>query len=177
MSVLGVERYRVITGDTTSAATAVEVAIADAQNLLADELRRGIENDERTERLKVDAAGRVYPSTTPITDPGDYTLVGDSALDGASPSGGPFLTVPADTYADVTYTGGWTDETVPACVERDLAWAAAAVVNPGAVSRIPAGSISVSLGDASVTFDRPRSVGEVGIGWSLNTLRHRRRFV
>lgn len=177
MSVLGVERYRVLTGDTTSAATAVEVAIADAQNLLEGELRRGVENVERTERLKVHPGGRVYPSATPITDPGDYTAVGDSALDGASPSGGPWLAVPNDTYADVTYTGGWDDETVPACIERDLAWAAAVVVDPSAVTRIPAGSVSVSLGDAAVTFDRPRSVGEVGIAWSMATMRHRRRFV
>jgi hypothetical protein len=181
MSLVTIVRYRVITSDSTSASATIEQALADAQALLEDDLGRGVESEERTERLRIHygatfPGGRVYPAVTPITEAGDYTLVGVAALDGASPSGGPFDTS-HPSYASVTYTGGWTTDDVPACIERDIAWAAYRLMRPAELAAVPAGVTSVSMGDASVSFDRPRSAGEAGISWSRATMRHKRRRV
>lgn len=165
-------RYLAITGDGTSDPGQVEEALADAQALLEDTLRRPLESGERTERLRV-LDGLVYPAATPITDAGDLTVEGD-ALTGASPSsllGGVF---DSTDHATVTYTGGFTADTVPACIERDIAWAAHGLVRPLVASGVPVGATSVRLGDAAVTFAKPAS-GGVQVGWSPQTLRYRRR--
>lgn len=178
MSLVTIERYRVITGDSTSASATVEQALGDAQALLEDDLGRGLESEERTERLRIFygssfPGGRVYPTVTPVTDADDFTLVGTAALDGASPSGGPFDTS-QPSYAEVTYTGGWTADDVPACIERDIAWAAYRLLRPAEMAAVPAGATSVSMGDASVSFAAGQSAGEAGISWSRATRRYSR---
>lgn len=164
-------RYLAITGDAATDAADVEAALAEAQTLLEETLRRPLESAERTERLPV-LDGRVYPSATPITDGGDLTVEG-YALTGASPST-VLGTLTDSDHATVTYTGGYTADNVPSCIERDIAWAAHSIVRPALASGVPVGATSVRLGDAAVTFARP-SPGGQQIGWSPATLRFRRR--
>lgn len=170
------ERYTTITGDTTGDSDTLNTALAEAQQLLEDELGRQLETGERTERLRLYPNGRVYPAVTPITVAAGYTIYGYAELGDASPIGGPFDTSDPQ-YAEVTYTGGYTDETVPVCIARDIAWAAYQLLGRDAASRIPAGATSVRIGDAAVTFDKPRSASDAGIRWTAQTLRYRRRRV
>ena len=176
---ISVDRYRVITGDSSTAATAVSAAVETAGDLLGEELGwpGGVESAERTETLGV-LEGRVYPSAVPITVAAGFTIDGH-ALRGATPQWADiFEDVDGAPVATVTYTGGWTSATVPASVERDVAWAARALLNPAEALSVPAGATSVRLGDASVSYGRPQSPGTAGVAWSRKTLgwhvKHRR---
>lgn len=181
-----VARYQTITGDTTTATATVATALATAQDLLEDELGRiGLLEDEGTdkeERLlliydRVVGGGAVYPTAVPITDPGDYTQQG-AALYSVPADASPFLTTEQPQYATVTYRGGYTSSTVPAYMERDLAFAAYQLLRPSVATAVPAGVTAVGLGDASMSFAEPLTGGgSYGIGWSRQTLRHRRRRV
>lgn len=166
-----VGRYRSVTGDTTSTEADITEALAEAQTLLEDALRRPLEEAERTERLRV-LDGRVYPSATPISDGGALTVEGD-ALTGATPVTS-LVGITDSDHATVTYTGGYTTATVPRCIERDIAWAAHAVLRPSSVAAVPVGATSVRLGDAAVTYAKPARGGQQ-FGWSPQTLRYRRR--
>lgn len=168
-------RYGEITGDTVTAASAVTARIEDAQELLEEYLDRPLESDEYTEELAPDRHGRLWPKATPITDGGDYTV--DGLALHASPFGwSGFLD---GNRVTVTYTGGWTAETLPACIERDLAWAAYRLLHPGAVasmSSLPGGASSVRLGDAAVTWKAGSSAGaaqDTDGWWSLRTRGYR----
>lgn len=183
MALLTIVRYQSFTGDTTTASAVVWPAILEAQELLEDELGRiGLledDGDDKTERLRIYddnvLGGVVYPTAVPITDPGDYTQVG-AGLTGAAPDGGPYLwAVPEERYATVVYQGGYDDDTVPAYMARDLAFAAYQLLHADTLVGIPAGATSVRLGDAAITYASPTSGGTSGISWSKQTLRHRRR--
>lgn len=173
---ISVERYRAITGDDDTAASAVEEFVAEAQDMLEDCLDRPLESAERTESMRPDRHGNLWPKATPITDGGDYTVDG-LALVGGSPFWGGIID--PTTSVSVTYTGGWTDETLPKCIERDLAMAAYRLGHPPALgtSEYPEGATSVRLGDAAVTFG-PGGAGAVGTGdsdgwWSKRTRSYR----
>lgn len=184
MTLLSYARYVALTGDTTSASASAVEEITRAQDLLEDELGRiGLLEDDSTDkverlRLYEDGilGGTVYPSALPITSAGDYTQAGAS-LTAVGPDAGPFLwRTSSERYATVTYRGGFTASTVPAYMERDLAFVAYQLLHP-IPALVPAGAIEAHIGDAGVTFDRPVSGGSIGIGWSRETLRHRRRRV
>lgn len=184
MSLLTYQRYLAITGDTTSASATILDRISEAQELLEEELGRVgfLEDDgqDKTERLLIQADSAlgfvVYPSAIPITDPGDYTQAG-AVLAGASPDAVPSPFSSAGQWATVTYRGGYTPATVPASIERDLAWAAYHLARPSLVTSVPAGATSVRLGDAAVTYAQPAGGGMHGVSWSKPTLRHRKRRV
>lgn len=185
MTLVSYARYVTLTGDTTSASAAAVEALSNAQEMLEDELGRiGLLEDDgqdKVERLRLydDSVlgGVVYPTAVPITDPGDYTESGAS-LSTVGPDGGPFaFTAPSIRYATVTYRGGYTAATVPAYMARDLAFAAYQLVNNQALAMVPAGANSVRLGDAAIGFAQPTAGGSIGVGWSRQTLRHRRRRV
>lgn len=184
-----VARYQEITGDTTTAASAVSARIEDATDLLEAELGgRLLRSEERTEQMYRDRLGRLYPRALPITDGGTYTVDG-ATLRGGSPLAWPdIITDPFDSVA-VTYTGGYVERTanptaanrLPVYVEYDIAWAAYQLLHPSAATAlvsIPAGASSASLGDASVSS----SSGALSVGmtavvdgiWSRDTLRLRR---
>lgn len=177
MTLLTVARYEAITGDET--AENPTAAIAEAVELLEDYLDRPLELAERTETLRPDRRGRLWPRATPITDGGDYEIDG-LALVGASPFGPALGFVDPATSLSVTYTGGWTASTLPACIGRDLAWAAYRLSHPpdlAAATAYPEGATSVRLGDAAVTFG-PGGAGAVGTGdttgwWSKRTRAYR----
>jgi hypothetical protein len=176
VSLLTVERYRVLTGDNDTANSAVTAAIEDAQRLLADELGRpGIEVGTYTEVLPVSRSLAVYPSVLPIlTVPAGYDHYLGVVHD-VTPDGAPFWDRRQPTIT-LTYTGGWDDTTVPEPVARDLAQAAYQILRP-TTEQVPSGATSVTLGDASVTFGADGYQGGpgAGISWSAATLRHRKR--
>src|SRR5687767_758487 len=100
MTLLSYARYVALTGDTTTASATAASAIADAQDMLEEELGRvGLLEDPGvgstlTERLKVYSDGIlghvVYPSALPILDDGDYTQAG-SILASVTPDASPFF--------------------------------------------------------------------------------------
>lgn len=185
MPLVTVARYRQITGDADTADQLVSARIEDAVALLADELGRPLEEDERTERMWPTRDGRLWPQVTPIVEADGYTIDGDALVSSSWPWAGPPWSV---DYLDVTYTGGWAERSadptavnaLPACIERDLAWAAYLLARPPAPPPgIPAGASSASLGDASLTMRDGASgaPGSTASMWSRQTFRYRARRV
>lgn len=182
-----VERYRVITGDSSTAASAASAAIEDATALLSEDLGRpdALDSRVRTETMTVGESGRTRPLAVPVTVADGYTF--DTAqLYGASPDSPLVVGFAGDRprTVSVVYTGGFVERTanpsaanrLPEYMERDLAWAAHALLRPGEASLAPAGATSVSLGDASVSYG-PNGAGarsEVGVNWSRRTRAWRR---
>jgi hypothetical protein len=184
VTLVSADRYAAITGDNDTDEAAAEDALAEAQALLEEELgRRGLLEDDGTdkvERLLIRSDSSlgfvVYPTAIPITDAGTLTQAG-AVLSGASPDSSPAFVVQSEQWATVTYRGGYTADTVPESMARDIAWAAYRLLRPAAMASVPAGAKSVRLGDAAVTFDRPHGGGTPGVSWSTATLRHRKRRV
>lgn len=182
MSLLTVARYRILTLDTTSADSAASAAIADAEDLVAEYLRRPLEQAERIETLPISRAGKVYPSATPVAELGGddtgLTLEGDVVI-GASPdaAGSAWLgSGDATPHATITYTGGWTADTLPKAVERAIALAAHHQIrsNPALV---PAGATSVRVGDVAVSYGPGGASADPLASTLANISRYRRRFV
>lgn len=187
MALVTVERYALITGDTVSSASQVSARIEDAVALLEEELGRPLASVERTEDMWPTRDGMLWPRATPVTvAPDDYTINGYGLTGaGAWPSGVNWFTGPS-TPVSVTYTGGYVERTanptatnrLPACIERDLAWAAYRLGHPAtALSFVPAGASSVSLGDASISWGSggaPGAAADLLVGaWSRQTLAYR----
>lgn len=175
MTILTVQRYLELTHDTDSVPSAIEAALADAQIEIEDELGRALESDERTETLFVSSNGRAYPSVTPVTDAGDYEVINNGVVvsDFFSPALD-FITG-QPSQVEITYTGGYTAETIPYRLERALADAAYDQLHSTSTSEFPAGATSVRLGDAAVTFAEP--VGSVRSSTSPTIKRYARRRV
>lgn len=171
---LTAERYEIITGDTTTAASAVSARLDDAQGMLAAALGRSqITLGEVTETLPLSPSGAAYPGVIPVVAAPDGVVYRLGAFEGCPVDGGPFPdSRPYSTT--LTYTAGWSADTVPVPVEIDLAWCAWRLLHPTAPT--PAGATAIANGDASMTFSTP-STGSVvdGIGWSRQTMAHRRR--
>lgn len=175
---ISVERYRTITGDEDSAASAVSARIEEAQEILEDYLDRPLESDERTESMRPDRHGRLWPRATPITDGGDYEVNG-LALVGGTPFS--FGFIDPTTSVSVTYTGGWTADTLPSAIERDLAYAAYRLGHLPTLgsTEYPEGAVSVRLGDAAVQFGPDgagavsASAGDTDGWWSKRTRSYR----
>lgn len=184
-----VERYQVITGDTSTAASAASAAIEDATSLLSEALGRpeALKSAERTEIVHVDAGGVCRPLAVPITVAAGYDF-DTAALYGASPDSTPFrglLASELPSTLSVTYTGGWVERwanlgaanALPASMEADIAWCAHARLRPGQGLAVPAGASSVSVGDASVSFGAGGAPArsESGYAWSKGTMKWKRR--
>lgn len=182
MSLVTVERYRIITGDQASASALADDALTQAVGLLEDTLQRPLEEGEITERLAPGSDGTLYPTVTPIVSAEGYSIYGSTIM------GGPFFTpgfIATDPRVSVTYVGGYVERTanptaanrLPAHVERDLCWAANRLLTPAtsaALAAVPAGVKSASVGDASITYGdagAPRVGNVVADVWSRETLR------
>lgn len=174
--------YRLVTGDDTTADDEAEELITEATELLEDTLDRHLTSAQRTETVVIHPDGRAYPKAYPVTA---TTLELDPALDRRA-----FLSVDPDEVegyfdtrwpptATVTYTGGYTDDLTgvapcPRPLARAVALLAAALRVP--VSTGTAGAVSVSLGDASVTYARPlHGLDELVPGISATIRQYRRR--
>jgi hypothetical protein len=179
--IVTVERYQAITGDTTTAASAVSARIEEAVDLLEEELDRPLEETERTEIMWPSRDGIwLWPRATPIMVAAGYKIEGNGLRSAGLGWLGndPFLT---DRTVTVTYTGGWVERTanpaatnrLPVHIERDLAWVAYALGHPNVIAQqIPAGASSVRLGDVAISFAGAagsRTVDEMSIRWSQRT--------
>lgn len=186
-----VARYRTITGDSSSTEAVASAAIEDATDLLSEALGRpgALKSTERTESMRVGANGDLHPLAVPVTDVDGYDSFSTHTIYGASADAGvPFGLIGSDvpSVASVTYTGGWTErsanvgdpDALPAYIERDIAAAAYAVIHGGAPMLVPAGAVSASVGDASVSFGSGGAAGggSSRIAWSPETMRWRRRY-
>jgi hypothetical protein len=182
-----VARYRAITGDYSTQASAVSAAIERAEEDLTEVLERPLAEAERTERMTPTRDGWLWPKATPIVVATDHTINGLGLEPAWSSS-----SWPCRDAVDVTYTGGWVERTanpsapnrLPLCIEEDLAWRARAIVCPDAdgidLFQIPAGATSVRLGDAAVSFAGTGTPGAArseagGRRWSRRTLGYRYR--
>lgn len=188
MSLLSVPRYREITGDTDTATARAETACVDAQGLLEDFLGRPLEQATYTHRLILESDGNVYPFVTPvISTAAGYTVI-NSVVYGAIPAMVPFIGLGPTSvpyYVDLEYTAGFdpaeTDSSVagflPRYIERDLAWAANALLhNAAQVAAMSPEAKSMTLGDASIAYaDDIPSPTLGGFDWSCETARWKRR--
>jgi hypothetical protein len=159
-----IDTYRRLTGDTTTADATVDEKLTDAQELVAEYLRRPLDQAQRTERLRLyryqgattgfDGAWAVYPKATPIDVAATvgYTVLG-SALVGITPDDGPWLygSYESGGYATVTYTGGWTSASLPLTVAREICRTAKALLTPSATD-VAAGAKLVQVGDIRVAY-------------------------
>lgn len=176
-----IARYKAITGDTTTGDPAISAAIEDATDRLEERLDRPMRSASRSETMYPDKMGRAYPHAVPITVADGYTIDGYS-LTGAWPW--PWFDIVTDSRIApaITYTGGWVERSanptapnrLPAHFEEDIAWAAYALTHPQPDSPYPVGAVSVTLGDASVSFGPggAPAPNRSGIRWSRQTLKY-----
>lgn len=184
-----VARYRTLTGDNTTAASAASAAIEDATSLLSEDLGRpdALDSRERTETMHIDAGGMCRPLAVPVTVCAGFDF-DTAAIHGASPDTGPFRGLEAGDLpatVAVTYTGGWLERTanpsatnrLPLSLEADIAHAAYHLCHPATPGAVPAGVSSVSMGDASVSYGPSGAPsGATGaVSWSRQTMRWKRR--
>lgn len=174
-----VTRYRSITGDNDSAASAVSARIEEAVDLLEDLLDRPLEQDEQTEALHPSRDGWLWPRAVPIAVAPDGYEADGYGLRGAHPWPLVPFGIEGDTIS-VTYTGGFLEPeanpgpyALPRYIERDLAWAAYRLIHaPTPAVAVTSEVSSASVGDVSVTYrDGARPSMDVLEGtWSPRTL-------
>lgn len=171
-------RYVQLTGDSTTPSAQVESAIPDAEREMERILRRPLWLDTYTHALPVHEGGRAYPKAVPIASlPASATfqledattfryVVRDSVSGPIGPAdigewfdgnAGACAMPELFGLATVTYTGGWTETTMPMAVARGLARLVHAYANPTIQTELIEGATSQSLGDASVSFKNPVS--------------------
>ncbi len=168
---VGVETYRLLTGDNTTAASAVQSALQDAQDLVEESLDRVgfLESAEHTETVFV-IRGKSWPTATPVTDAA--YVIGDNGRSLLDVDSYPDNLV-VDTYetfdnvarASITYTGGYTAETVPMRIKLAISQTAHRQLHPAApVDSSYVGAKSIRVGDVSVTY------GDGGAGTLVTAL-------
>lgn len=179
---VSLSRYRTITVDTASPDASVTAAIEDATQVVEEYLRRPLRLAERTETIPIDQHGRVFPTVTPIISvtTSGLTIHGSARwLEGATPDDpGVFAFGQSDVspVATIIYSAGFTQASLPETIERRIAWLARAfLLEPSSTGSFPPGAKSVSVGDASVTFDRPTGRGAELTAEDRRTLRPWRR--
>ena len=163
-------RYRSVTGDLTTPQHRVLTALDSAVQLIGERLGRardgdaGLELAERTERSRAyRLAGeydvRYYPICTPVV--GDIVIEPETAWGEWGYS--------ACRYAMITYTGGWTAETLPEKLRLGICLTAkkAAGASADLASDTPAGAKSVAVGDVSVTYETAVAVELPNGVWPL----------
>lgn len=154
-----IARYRDITNDNDSSSAVVEDALTDAQALLEEEIRRPLEQGTRTERCRVFPEPRgatVYPSAIPVISVSNPS---GASIEGHAVVGGEYGTESWSAYVTVTYVGGFDPASisgdvdyVPRTIERAIAWAARALVDPDTFASVPSGATSATVGDVSLTW-------------------------
>lgn len=166
MSAITIDQYRLQTGDSTTASALVQTRLDEAEALVEDYLRRELASEQRTEKVRWSRTCRVYPKHTPITevpataaysveDEATIIDVGYSAVDQAV--GEWPAPIPDDyrhnaPYALITYTGGWTADTMPKTLVRIVSQLAYRLGNQSAIGG--PGVSSASVGDVSVSYSQ-----------------------
>lgn len=173
MSLLTYEGYVALTGDTTTAASAVEAMIPNAETAVAEFLRRPgrLEFGTYTDRLHVDVDGRVYPKAIPVSsvtatgsnvqviDPitVGYLYPYDFLWEPFHDTGGCDSYLVQRPVADVTYEGGWTADNLPWALKNVIAQACWKMLYPTPLDDPFAGANSVSVGDARVSWSASKT--------------------
>lgn len=159
-----VDKYRLYTGDYTTAGPVVTGSLVEAEGILSELLRRDLAYDERAETVRIHGDGRVYPKAWPIRDAGGLTIEGRAVLGVTSTLDltgfVAFLGECEPASASLTYSGGFDDGTNSRALPFTLAHALYDLARALAVDA-PAGlvgALSASVGDVSV------SRGEAGDG-------------
>lgn len=177
------DRYRLFTGDTSSGEDDVTEALTAAQELLEEFLDRPLEYDERTEHLRPDRQGRLWPRATPIVTVDDGYEIDGLAVIGGTPFFPSLGFLGSASAVEITYSGGWSrpDEETPAStilptgLQRDLAQATFRLLHPtvATVAGILPGAESVRLGDAAVSGKRLGAGENTDAWWSTRTRGYR----
>lgn len=153
----------------------LQAALDDALSDIEEYTNRHFELGERTESLRIfyKPAGAwqylgyfVVPTSPPIASvsaPADGAVYNEDLVVGISPpsifGGGLWGADPAD-FASVTYTGGFTSDTLPVPVGRVLAKTAFGRMSPNLMmDRLPPGVTSVKNGDLALTFKLQGFIG------------------
>jgi hypothetical protein len=175
-TLLDVATYQALTGDTE---TPTDAQLAVAQRRVEAFLHRPVPMGTYTHRLRIHRDGVVYPPAHPIADAGSAVIDGPAVYVQGSDSfayASSWQTVGfslynnspyagRSAYGELTYTGGWTADTVPQAVLDGLAWETWRAVHPGEVpqpggnSSIAVGATSLATGDVSVSYGGSASSG------------------
>jgi len=193
--------YRSITNDTSTATSVVTARMENALDLIEEYLERSLESAEVTETLEVwydDYIGYVYPMRTPVTDiPSGVGYVIDeldtrirgvvadaitvvawptatpqfSAVDSLSP-----FSRNRPDYASVTYTGGYTNATLPYTLKVYIATLTYKLLRWSPASNI--GATNVRVGDIQVQYPKAQAPLDALVpGMSLGLKPYRRKRV
>lgn len=144
-------RFAELTG---SADVPTSEQLYSAQRAVEAYLRRGLALIERTERVRVHRDGYVYPKCTPIQSvAGGYAFDGPAVF-GVSQFLGPDILTGRESapYTSLTYTGGWTADTLPQPIEDALARETLTRIGGMSTGLSTTGATSVRNLDVSITW-------------------------
>lgn len=185
MSIVTFARYVEITRDLSTDEITATARLDEAQEMIEEALDRPLALEARTEVVILEPDSSwgylAYPRSTPITEvPGDavYFRYDDVTLRSVPPDGSPLFgwvgSLPLT--ATVTWTGGFTADTLPRKLERAIADLAHALE---VGSSAPLGATSVRVGDVAITYEKSEHAGldayVPGLWGRIRTFRHRRR--
>lgn len=176
--------YIEITGDGDAAGD-LDAALARAQARAERECRRPFSYGQYSETVFVYPDGCASPSVTPlasIDSPADTFLQGNRVFLGyLTPS--PYLiggewTNAFPPQAAITYTGGWTADTLPEDLAEAICRIGFRMLHPVLLPQIPAGATSAAVGDVHLQSAVPLDGFAVIDGGTAQVLqRYRRRQV
>lgn len=191
-AIVSVSTYRHFTHDTTTSDDDVTTAIADGIEVVEEILRRPLESKERTEDVYIEWRGNapyggyMYPLATPITAvPSGYSILGDAIVLGSATLTvgdlpGPFFDYEnindARSIMSITYTGGWTADTLPMSLTRAICEAAFGLTRPFN-SSVPIGATSVKVGDVAVSYGANGAMNSAqGSVLTISTIRSLKKY-
>jgi hypothetical protein len=164
------QTYRRLTGDLRSPVSDVTAALSVAQSLVEVRLDRALGLGEHTESLRVYPSSTVYPSVTPLAEGQDGYL--DSCTLQVATGYGYEVWFPYSRRR-VTYTGGYTDDTLPQPLAQAICLVAQHLMSPSSGVGMN-GIKSYSEGDISATFEHAvDSTWPPGVDMLLHRYRHR----
>jgi hypothetical protein len=180
------DAYGWYTGDHDTDESIVNQALDKATKLLEERLGRSLAYGSYTERLpvyQVAGSATVFPSVTPLTQVltngrADGDQVTDVDIDARGGNGfAVWATGLANRYATVTYLAGFTPDSLPESIIRDICSCALRDLQEAAPSVIPIGATSVRVGDVAVSYgpEGAPASSAGGFEWSADTLRWRKR--
>jgi hypothetical protein len=161
MTLVSEQTYRKLTGDLRSPVSEVTAALAVAQGLVEVRLGRALGLGEYTETLRYYPSSTVNPSVTPLAEDQDGFV--DTATLRVDRSGESWWT--ASPRVTVTYTGGYTEETVPQPIATAISLVAKHLMSPTTADMT--GVKSYSEGDISATFEKAVDSSWPAGAWAL----------